>query len=515
LTQLQHQSFLTDADFVTNSIFNEIDHYEQVLLGTKGLFAASEIVELDEWRAFINTHNIPTRYPGLQGIGYAQHTMHEDQAKLISLMKEYGVENYQIKPSGDRSEYYPVMFLEPLDMRNKNAIGYDIYFEQTRHDAVNTSIEIRDTAITKKIILVQEIDENIQNGFLMLIPIFSNADSDSLQGIVYAVFRINDFIQVTINMQQFDHIRLKIYDDYISDETLFFNSDDISESILDDIDFSTTITPSIHNKHWVFVYDGVKNSIDSIQHLILFSIPLVGFSMSFLLFYIFRIFGTNLRLTQNAINTEKIAAMGMMASRLSHDLRNPLFVMKSTLELMVVNLGSNMDEKTEKFVKRMNNSIETMSNIIEDVLQFSRTSDLKKESLSLNATLQSVISNINVPNKIKILLPDDDYSINCDKNKIKSVFFNLFTNAIQSIEDYGTISVGVEDDLDKIIISFEDSGSGIPKDKLDRIFEPLFTTKLSGTGLGLGICKNIIERHGGTISVKNNPTTFRITLPKS
>lgn len=514
LTQSQYSSFLDNADSVTLSISDELEHYEQILIGIMGLYASSEKVQLDEYRAFIDLHQIDKRYPGLQGIGYAQHTVHEDKIKLISLMNGYGVENFDIKPSGDRDEYYPILFIEPSDVRNAQAVGYDIYFEQTRHDAVNTVKETGTTTITGKIILVQEIDENIQNGFLMMDPIYSNDDS-SLQGIVYAVFRINDFVQATINMETFEHHRLKIYDEYVSDETLFFDSELIHDSKFDTADYSTTITSSINNRNWVFVFEGVKTPFDQISTLILFFIPIVGFSMSFLLFYVFNIIAKNLKLTQDVLRSEKISAMGIMASRLSHDLRNPLTVIKNTLQLMKMNFGSNIDEKTEKFSKRIEDSVDSMSNIIEDVLQFSKTSELKKEAISFNQTIQNVISNIDVPSRIKISLPEDDHIIFCDKNKMKSVFSNLITNSIQSIKDDGSIFIRVEDTPTHLIISFEDSGPGIPKDKLNQIFDPLFTTKPTGTGLGLGICKSIVEGHGGKITVKNAPTTFSISLPKN
>jgi signal transduction histidine kinase len=440
--------------------------------------------------------------------------MHEDKSKLVTLMNNYGVDNFQIKPTGDRDEYYPIIFLEPSNLRNQIAIGYDIYYESTRQNAVNMVKNNGDTTITGKIILVQEIDENIQNGFLMMSPIYSNFDSDYLQGITYAVFRIDDFVSATVDTQLFDHVELKIYDDSVSDENLFFNSESIFDPDFENVDFSTTITTSINNRNWVFVYDGVERPLDLISMLILLLIPIVGFSMSFLLFYIFRIVAKNTMLTEDVMKTEKLSAMGTMASRLSHDLRNPLTVIKSALQLLQLHLGSNMDEKTTQLSKRIEDAIETMSNIIEDVLHFSKTSELKKEKTSLNDILQSVISGIDIPSRIRISLPANDFVIYCDKSKMKSVFSNLITNAIQSIKNDGTVSIRVEENSDKLTILVVDSGPGIPKENISKLFEPLFTTKSSGTGLGLVICKNILEQHGGSLSVKNNPTTFSVIIPK-
>jgi len=236
--------------------------------------------------------------------------------------------------------------------------------------------------------------------------------------------------------------------------------------------------------------------------------------MSLLLFYMFRLFTKNSKLTQDAINSEKITTIGTMASRMSHDLKNPLTVIKGSLELLKINLGPNVDEKTKNYTKRIEDSIDSIFSIIDDVLEFARNSKLHKEKISINTLLENVISNMDVPKDIKINLPENETDVACDSSKIKSVFSNLISNSIQSIENDGVITISIEDDSKNVTIFIVDSGPGIPVDKISQIFDPLFTTKSSGTGLGLGICKNIVEQHGGQISVRNDPTTFTIILPK-
>jgi len=515
LFQSEHQSFQSDADLMTLLIHDELDQYEQVLIGAEGLFAASDDVTLSEWRSFVEIQDIKTRFPGLQGVAYVEHTLHEDRTKLITEMKSYGSDDFDITPPGDRDEYYPVLFLEPLNLRNQKAIGYDIYFEQTRKNTINILKETGDTTITEKITLVQEIDDDVQNGFLMLVPVYSNTHPHGLQGIVDTVIRINDFIQGTVDSKSFEHLRLKIYDGTISEENLFFNSDEISTYEFESPDFSTTVTTSLYNKNWIFVYDGIQSPQEQIDLIILFAIPIVGFFMSFLLFYLFRIIAKNSKLNQDAINREKIATMGTMASRMSHDLKNPLTVIKSCLELLKMNLGDKMDEKTQNYVKRIEDSTGLISSIINDVLEFAKTPELHIETISIKTMLETVVSNIDVPKNIQINLPKNEISIKCDAIKMESVFSNLISNSIQSIDDEGLITISVEGDSRNITIFIVDSGSGIPEDKISKVFEPLFTTKSSGTGLGLHICKNIIEQHGGELSVINNPTTFTVILPKN
>ncbi|PIY90655.1 MAG: hypothetical protein COY74_00250, partial [Nitrosopumilales archaeon CG_4_10_14_0_8_um_filter_34_8] len=95
------------------------------------------------------------------------------------------------------------------------------------------------------------------------------------------------------------------------------------------------------------------------------------------------------------------------------------------------------------------------------------------------------------------------------------VFSNLIKNAIDAIGDNpGSIEIKCQENGNCVTIDIIDSGPGIKENNINKIFEPLYTTKQTGTGLGLVSCKNIIEQHGGKLSVKNNPTTFTITLPK-
>jgi len=96
---------------------------------------------------------------------------------------------------------------------------------------------------------------------------------------------------------------------------------------------------------------------------------------------------------------------------------------------------------------------------------------------------------------------------------MEGVFSNLLNNAVQALDGQGEIDVSVSSDSEFVTIKIRDSGSGIPDEYLDKIFEPMFTTKKTGTGLGLVICKSIVEQHGGSISVSNKPTTFTIKLP--
>lgn len=218
--------------------------------------------------------------------------------------------------------------------------------------------------------------------------------------------------------------------------------------------------------------------------------------------------------TEKLNQAERLSQIGELASRLAHDLRNPLSVAKGTAQLIKIT-NKNLDEITLKRIDLIEKSIFRMTHQIDGVLSFVKgTPALKIQPASLSDIIISSLQTLMIPTNITINVPKDDIVILCDSQKIQVVFANIIFNAIQAIgENSGTINVRAKRKQDHIEIKIEDSGPGIPDDITEKIFEPLFTTKQEGTGLGLASCKTVIEQHKGKITVSNKPTTFTIVLP--
>ena len=123
------------------------------------------------------------------------------------------------------------------------------------------------------------------------------------------------------------------------------------------------------------------------------------------------------------------------------------------------------------------------------------------------------MNNVKFSYGITVNLPEKNHTIRCDPRKIESVLSNLLNNAVQAVNGQGEVNVITSSNSEFITIKISDSGPGISEKNMDKIFEPMFTTKTTGTGLGLIICKSIVEQHGGSIMVSNKPTTFTVKLP--
>ncbi|HYD96610.1 MAG TPA: CHASE domain-containing protein [Noviherbaspirillum sp.] len=206
--------------------------YEQVLLATKGLFAASENVDRAAFRGFVDTLNLSGNYPGIQGIGYAVVIRPHELARHVAAVRDEGFSDYLVRPEGRRDLYTAIVFLEPFYGRNLRAFGYDMYSEPIRRMAMDRARDTGEATLTGKVTLVQEGGNGAQAGFLMYLPVYRNDATqeaqerrrDRIAGWVYAPFRMVDFMR-GLSEQLDDNIDVEIYDGAsLSDEARMFDS---------------------------------------------------------------------------------------------------------------------------------------------------------------------------------------------------------------------------------------------------------------------------------------------------
>lgn len=224
--------------------------------------------------------------------------------------------------------------------------------------------------------------------------------------------------------------------------------------------------------------------------------------------------------TEDLLKVERLSAIGQLSARIAHDLRNPLTVIQNSSKILRARLDGELDIKAQQQWERLDRAIYRMTHQLEDVMDYVRMPQLKKKDYSLSLIFQDVMERIEVPPTITIHPPLNDHTIFCDPEKMEIVFVNLFVNAIQAIGDKkGDIAVEITDDPsdENVVIKVVDTGIGIREEIIGKVFDPLFTTKQVGTGLGLSSCKSIVDQHGGTISVSSKVgkgTTFTIRMPK-
>jgi len=218
--------------------------------------------------------------------------------------------------------------------------------------------------------------------------------------------------------------------------------------------------------------------------------------------------------TNKLIQAERLSAIGEISARLAHDLRNPLTVIKGTVEIIKAKNKKIDTEFSSKQIQMMERAVSRMSNQIDEVLDFVKIQTLHATKNSLFETIGLSVTKIKKSADFSINVEGNNVQFVYDADKLEVVLDNVITNAVEAINEKGQIDIRVNDNSNEIVIEIEDSGTGVPDELLTKIFEPLFTTKQRGTGLGLASCKRIIEQHGGSINVKSKPSMFIIKLPK-
>ena len=220
--------------------------------------------------------------------------------------------------------------------------------------------------------------------------------------------------------------------------------------------------------------------------------------------------------TKKQHQKEKMIMLGQLTGRIAHDIKNPLNVINMSFESLSKNPELKLSDKSvQEKIDICTKNLSRINNQINIVLDHIREKPIQHDKILLSNCVSESIKQLIVPENVKINIEKSDLLVHGDLFQLGIACANIINNSIQSFEGKtGEISIKFLEDENYATIEISDSGPGIPEKVLPMIFEPLFTTKQKGTGLGLVSCKNIVKNHGGQVTVKNNPTTFSIQIPK-
>ena len=226
-----------------------------------------------------------------------------------------------------------------------------------------------------------------------------------------------------------------------------------------------------------------------------------------------------LRLKEQLGRAERLSAMGEMAAGISHEIRNPLGIIRSSAELLKKKVAK--IDPTSAIPDIIIEEATRLNGIITDFINFARPRSPKFSPCRVEDVLEKNLAFLAAPiaekgYTIRKAFQDPLPEIMADAPMLHQSFLNLFINAMQAMPEGGEIGIRLNADGGSVTIQIEDEGRGIPGDLLEKVWDPFFTTKDKGTGLGLGIVKNIIESHGGSIGIANrDPRGARVivTLP--
>ena len=229
-------------------------------------------------------------------------------------------------------------------------------------------------------------------------------------------------------------------------------------------------------------------------------------------------------LMERLIRQEKLAVVGHISGSIAHELRNPLSVIKQSIfflnHLRQTNKLESSVSKVKEHFDLLTNEINESNKVISDLLQMTKMEPLLKKKINLRPVILDILNRfpLDKRTRLNVSLEPEPFLIWADRLQLRQVLINLLSNATYDINKKRvvTISGNISNQEKKCFIKIEDDGPGIAPENLEKVFEPLYTSKVTGIGLGLSICRRIIENHGGKIiltSKVGKRTTVTIELP--
>lgn len=220
---------------------------------------------------------------------------------------------------------------------------------------------------------------------------------------------------------------------------------------------------------------------------------------------------------QALLRKERLAVLGQLAGGLAHQIRNPLAAISTAATILLRRLGDSKEPDVMQALAAIREEVREANRIITDLLDYARIRPASKERLPVRELFDSVIEQLHVPESVRIeRIEDPDISVLADERQLRDALSNLARNALEAMPSGGVVRLlGSRDGAD-VVIAVEDTGPGLRRDVISRLFEPLVTSKPLGLGLGLTLARALVENQGGVLRAgtsRGGGARFEARLP--
>jgi two-component system, sensor histidine kinase len=531
---------------IVDAIDERMAAYIQALRGGLGLFRSSNGVGRQEWRTYVETLNLNQIYPGIQGLGYTEWVAASERADYEARVRSQGFEDFTIRPEGQREVYSSIIYLEPFDDRNRQAFGYDMYSQETRRRGMNLARDSGRVAISGKVILVQEISEDVQAGFLMYLPYYGRGPAPTTLagrrtasvGFVYSAFRMRNLMEGILGPGLPD-VRLEIYDGAdIGKDNLMYNSEATAGA--GDAAFARTRQITIAQRAWTLRIASLPEFEKQLDPQKSYIVLVAGIFTSLLVFGIIWSFSRTRERAQ-ALAEEMTLVLNQHSEELarsnedleqfayvaSHDLKAPLRGIDNLASWIEEDLGDKLEGESRENMQLLRGRVRRLENLLTDLLNYSRArrAECSVETVDLPKFIMGTWKLLNSEKRMQLELDTrlDSPTAQTCVTALEQVLTNLFSNAIKHHDKQnGTVFVTVTERPGWYDFAVGDDGPGIPTDQRERAFQMFQTLQprdvVEGSGMGLAIIRKLIERLGSSIEARDRSggrgVEFAFSWPK-
>lgn len=541
------ERFARDVDRLQDAVSSRLDTYVAMLRAGAALANVTPGFGAGTFRGFVEGLELQSLYPGIQGVGFTRRVPARNLPSLIADRRAAGDAAFQVWPEGQRGEYHAVVHLEPLDRRNAAAIGYDMFTDPTRREAMERARDTGEPAASEPVTLVQEIEGNVQPGFLIYMPVYEAGSVPAtleerraqLLGFVFSPFRAGDLFAGILGTGNRPRTGFELVDARSPDVVLH------RSSVADAPRFTTTRHIDAAGSPWIasmFSLPALED--DSAAGLVRVTIW-TGLGISLLLSVLValqtkarhRIERSDAQVQQLLANERTARSEVERVSRLKdeflatlgHELRTPLNAIQGWAHMLTTAALS--DEKKRHAVATILRNATMQAKLIEDLLDMSRIVSnrvrLDPHRLDLVEVIEAAIGTLRPTADAKGITIAWAFTaapqLHGDAGRLQQVFWNLLSNAVKFTPAGGHVDVSLRSHGTHAIVEVRDTGVGIAPEFLPRAFDRFrqadgsITRQQGGLGLGLSIVKSLVELHGGSVGAisagLHQGATFTVTLP--
>jgi signal transduction histidine kinase len=531
-------------DEITVSTERAVDRrmqtYIDAMLDGRGLFAASESVTREEWKDYVAGSDLERRYPGIQAIAYAERVPLEQREAHERRIRGEGFPSYTLRPTGERYEYFPLVYVAPSKADNRSLFGYDFYSDRVNRDAME---QARDTGLPRASGKV-EVERAGITGFLVYTPIYregapqatTDERREALQGYIVSVFRTDDLLEGIFGAPKADaQVDLEVFDGAeFTREGLLHDDDGVLHAADPSYSahFSEIDTMEVAGRIWSLYFSTLPSFEPGWQSNLPFFVLLSGLAISLMLF------GVTWMLADSRIQAEHVGLQLEAANRqlentnrdleetnrdleganreleafsysVSHDLRAPLRSIEGFSQILLEDHAQGLDEEARGYLGRVRGASRRMALLIDDLLDLSRVtrSSLTRQTVNLSVLAREIAAEIekSQPDRRVRFVIADGLAVRGDARLLRVMLENLLGNAFKFTqkEKEATVEFGAVTRNGGVAYYVRDNGVGFDEayaTKLFGAFQRLHgSEEFEGTGIGLATVQRIVQRHGGKV----------------
>lgn len=408
----ERAQFETAALRTENTIRSRLDIYNALLRGAAGFMAVEKEVTKNRFRSYVDRLRIPQNYPGVQGIGFVLRVAAPDKDNLVAQMQQQGEDRFHIWPASGHADFYPITYIEPENARNEAAVGYDVFTEPARKEAMERARDTGDAAASGTVTLVQEIEGPKQPGFLVYFPIYKDGmlpvtieeRRTKLEGFVFSAFRAGDLF-ATIFSSERAGVDMEIFDgtNVDSENLLFRSANPISSTLPLRRTIQAFPQMDVSGRTWTAHFFAQPQWEGA---WIVLSLSGGGALLSLAMYYLTRAeararraaerAATQLQASEAALRqsedrlrrytvelehrvaertanlAQSIQSLEGVLYHVAHDLRAPLRGMASFTNILLEEYAAQLDGRAQDYARRISSAARRMDRLVQDLLAYGR-----------------------------------------------------------------------------------------------------------------------------------------------